>query len=468
MLYQKNRRKFISYLVCATRAGIKNLAYFNSSICDATKEQSLRPEWKKGRVLTLLESKMVEMKKGKKYGSLSAIFMQESKDVLPLISCTPIEAIFPSGDIDTRYLQARFGLATVDLVQIASSFLSFAAELLRYIENHWRMIVDDIEKGTINSEIRMPDEVRESLTKKIVPMPERAAELRGIFKEGFDKPFATRVWKNLEMISGVGTGAFEIYEKKIKGRYVDDSVKFYFSGLNSTEGLFSVSLSMDDKKSAIVPESMFYEFLPVDANDDFSQIVTLDKVEIGKAYEIIMTNLNELYRYRMRDCIRIMDKYNELPLIQFQYRLDQVADIIDDHTEEADFTQTVLDTVSQLGLDLVDYSVYSDRDADLPRYVFFLELADIPDEMTKKQIRSVLHNNLEKYSPDIESYRKKGIGAPTELHILQPETYMLYQDIMILKGRNPAQIKPVHIITNEFHYRFFSKLIEEKWENQHE
>lgn len=28
------------------------------------------------------------------------------------------------------------------------------------------MIVDDIEKGTINSEIRMPDEVRESLTKK--------------------------------------------------------------------------------------------------------------------------------------------------------------------------------------------------------------------------------------------------------------------------------------------------------------
>ena len=166
MLYQKNRRKFISYLVCATRAGIKNLAYFNSSICDATKEQSLRPEWKKGRVLTLLESKMVEMKKGKKYGSLSAIFMQESKDVLPLISCTPIEAIFSSGDIDTRYLQARFGLATVDLVQIASSFLSFAAELLRYIENHCRMIVDDIEKGTINSEIRMPDEVRESLTKK--------------------------------------------------------------------------------------------------------------------------------------------------------------------------------------------------------------------------------------------------------------------------------------------------------------
>ena len=178
-----------------------------------------------------------------------------------------------------------------------------------------------------------------------------------------------------------------------------------------------------------------------------------------------MTNLNGLYRYRMRDCIRIMDKYNELPMIQFRYRLDQVADIIDDHTEEIAFTKTALDTASQLGLDLVDYSVYPDRDAALPRYIYFLELAGIPEGITRENIRAALHNNLEKYSPDIQTYREKGIGAPTELHILQPETYMLYQDLMVLKGRNPAQIKPVHIITNEFHYRFFSKLIEEKWEH---
>ena len=36
-----------------------------------------------------------------------------------------------------------------------------------------------------------------------------------------------------------------------------------------------------------LPNSMFYEFLPVDAHDDFSQIVTMDKVEVGKDYEII-------------------------------------------------------------------------------------------------------------------------------------------------------------------------------------
>lgn len=439
---------------------------YNSGFIDAVKDTSLSPDWKKGRVMTLLESKMTEMKKGKEYGSLSAIFMQEAKAILPIISSTPVEAIFPNGNTDTRYLQARFGLATEDLVQISSTFLSYVAEMLRYIENNWRILVDDIEKGTIHPKIHMPDDVRENLMKKIVPMPERAAQLRAIFEEGFDKPFATRVWKKLELISGVGTGAFEIYEKKIKERYVDDSVKFYFPGLNATEGLFSVPIATDDKKSAIIPESMFYEFLPVDANDDFSQIVTLDKVEVGKDYEIVMTNLNGLYRYRMGDCVKIMDKLNELPFIQFRYRLNQVADIIDDHTHEIAFTQAALDTAAQLGLDLVDYSVYPDRDYDLPRYIYLLELANIPEGLTRDEIRSVLHNNLVKYSPKIGKYCKRGIGAPTELHILQHGSYMFYQDMMILKGRNPTQIKPVHIITDELHYRFFSKLIEQKWENE--
>ena len=437
---------------------------YNSLICDAIKDMALKPGWKKGRVMTLLESKMTEMKKGKEYGCLSAIFMQEAKAVLPLISTTPAEAIFPDGNTDTRYLQARFGLAASDLVQISTTFLSFAAEILRYIEKHWQMLVSDIETGTINSKIRMSEDVREKIQGKITPMPERAAELRAVFEKGFDTPFATKVWPDLQLISGVGTGAFEIYEYKIRERYVDERVQFYFSGLSSTEGLFSVPLAMGDKKSAIVPHSMFYEFLPVDAQDDFSQIVTLDKVEVGRDYEIIMTNANGLYRYRMRDCIRIMDKYNELPLIQFQYRLNQVADIIDDHTEESAFTKTAMDTALQLGLDLVDYSVYPDRDAPLPRYVYFMEFAHMPEGITREQIRTVVHKNLEKYSPDIKEYIKKGIGAPTELHILQPETYMLYHDLMVFKGRNPAQVKPVHIIINEFHYRFFSKLIEEEWE----
>ena len=247
--------------------------------------------------------------------------------------------------------------------------------------------------------------------KKSLPNAGRGQQnFRAYFEKGFDTPFATKVWPDLQLISGVGTGAFEIYEYKIRERYVDERVQFYFAGLNSTEGLFSVPLAMGDKKSAIVPHSMFYEFLPVDAQDDFSQIVTLDKVEVGRDYEIIMTNANGLYRYRMRDCIRIMDKYNELPLIQFQYRLNQMAEIIDDHTEESAFTKTAMDTALQLGLDLVDYSVYPGLEMSSSyRDMFILWNLHICRRASHGNRFGLWYiKNLEKYSPDIKEIHKKG------------------------------------------------------------
>ncbi|MBE6844441.1 MAG: GH3 auxin-responsive promoter family protein [Ruminococcus sp.] len=437
---------------------------YNSGVFNGIKGEELDPSWMKGRAMTLMECKMVEIKDGKKYGALSSIMMSEMKPVLEKISSTPFEALFPVGDTDARYLQARFALAASDITQINATFLSFVAEIMRYIETHWQMLVDDIEKGTINQEIRMPDDVRNNLLAKISPMPERAAELRKIFEEEMHTKIAVKIWKNLKLISGVGTGAFEIYDNKLKERYVDDSVKFFYAGISSTEAMFSVPLGMDIKDSALVPNSIFYEFLPVDANDDFSKIVTLDKVEVGKDYEIIMTNLSGLYRYRMRDCIKVMGMYNNLPLIRFQYRIDQVVDLIDDHTSEIALTKTATDTAKKLGFELVDFSVFADREAMPPKYIYLIEAVNIPDGIELGAIQKCINENLDKYNPELAAQIAKEMCAPADVHLLQEETYMLYRDLMVMKGRNSAQLKPVRIIINELQRRFFFGLVEKEWE----
>lgn len=437
---------------------------YNSMICSAVKEEALDPEWKKGRAMYLMECKMVEMKGGKPYGALSSIMMGKMKPVLEKTCSTPFEALFPESGTDARYLQARFGLACDDITQICCTFLSYAAEIMRYIEKNWEMLVDDIDKGTINEGVRLPDGVREKLLKKIEPDPERARELREVFQKGFGEPFACKVWKNLKVISGIGTGAFEIYDKKLKERYVDSSVQFYYPGISSTEALFSVPMEMDCKDSALVPRSIFYEFLPMEANNDFSKIVTMDKVEVGKDYEIIMTSLSGLYRYRMRDCVRVMGKYNELPLIRFQYRIDQMLDIMDDHTSEMAITKAATDTAAELGFELIDFSVYADRNAMPPRYVYLMEIGDHPQDLTLEKIRKHVDAKLCTYNPDLKGLIDKDMCAPADLHIVQDETYMLYRDLMAMKGRNSAQLKPVRIIVNEFQRRFFFGLIEKAWE----
>ena len=56
--------------------------------------------------------------------------------------------------------------------------------MFEYIDKNYELLIDDIEKGTISESISLPEDCRESLQKKIKPMPERAAVLREIFKDG--------------------------------------------------------------------------------------------------------------------------------------------------------------------------------------------------------------------------------------------------------------------------------------------
>ena len=76
-----------------------------------------------------------------------------------------------------------------------------------------------------------------------------------------------------------------------------EKIARYFTGINASEGMISVPYRLNDEKSVPVPDSMFYEFLPTDADDDFSKIVTIDQLETGKEYEVIVTNLSGFYRF---------------------------------------------------------------------------------------------------------------------------------------------------------------------------
>ena len=44
---------------------------------------------------------------------------------------------------------------------------------------------------------------------------------------------------------------------------------------------------------------------------------------------------------------------------------------------------------------------------------------------------------------------------------LQPETYLLYRDLLLMKGYSVGQLKPVNVISNEMQRKFFFGLQED-------
>ena len=414
-------------------------------------------DWINGRNMSIAESTAEKhfTKSGVSYGALSVKMIAEFRPYLEMMFTSPDEAIFPEPETNTRYLHARFGLMDRSLTSIAANFLGFLQEVYRYMEQNWELIVNDIEKGTIDPSIKMSDQVRERLLKKIKPMPERAEELREIFKQGFDEPVVPKLWPEARFLTGVGSGGFKVYADKLKKKYMGENIARYFTGINASEGMVSVPFELNNEKSVPVPDSLFYEFLPTDADDDFSKMVTMDKLEEGREYEIIITNLSGFYRYRMRDAVRITGKYKKLPIMEFIGRIDQTVSVMGEKTTEVALRTAAEDTARQLGFEMIDFTVYPDVNNVPPRYIYFMEVEDLPEGMKAKEIRFVLEKNLAKANPSMGDKVAKGICAPTKLNILEPETYSLYRDLMVMKGTASAQLKPVHVIRNELQRKFF-------------
>lgn len=418
--------------------------------------------WLDGKTMSLTESaaSISTLKCGATFGAVSVKTVLQFRPYLQMMFTSPDEATFPRPDTNTRYLHARFGLMDKSVTNVGASFFSFYLELLRYIEKNWKLLTDDIEAGTIDSSIKMSAEVRESLEKKLTPMPERAAELRKIFEKGFEQPFVPKVWPNLCYIMGVGTGGFKVYADQIRERYTGSRIRQLKMGLTASEGLFSLPFELDSDDSVLVPDSVFYEFLPLDAGDDFSRIATLDQVEVGKDYEVIITNVSGFYRYRMRDAVRVTGKHNETPTIQFLYRIDQNVSIMGEKTTEVALRAAAENTAKELGFEMIDFSMYPDLEASPVRYLYFMEVGKLPKGLKPKEIRYVLEQNLARANPSMGDKVRKGICGTTKLNFLEPETYMLYRDLMLTKGVASGQLKPVRVITNEVQRKFFFGLTE--------
>lgn len=131
-----------------------------------------------------------------------------------------------------------------DVTILMTSFMTFLLDMFHYIQGNWEMICDDIEKGTIDPSVRMPDELRAKLESGMGPMPERAAELREAFSKGFDSAVCRRIWPNIQFIIGIGTGPFAAYLSNLKANYTGD-IPVYFIGVMASEGAFTVPCELN-------------------------------------------------------------------------------------------------------------------------------------------------------------------------------------------------------------------------------
>ncbi len=384
--------------------------------------------------------------------------------LIPFFSTTPLDILFPEDEenTDMSYFQLRFALVNRKVTYLGSMVITLMLTMFEYLEANWEMICNDIEKGTIDPSVRCPDSLRKKY-EKLKPNPKRAKELRAEFEKGFETeiPIAKRIWPKVCWGYGMISSTLSVYVEKLH-RYIGD-LPLHNMGYAASEGFMAMPVTLNANDYVLLPRSIIYEFLPVDAPDGTRPLL-MDELEVGKEYEIIVTNFSGLYRYRILDVVKVTGMHNKTPKIEFLYRSNMGLNVANEKT-----TTQMLDFVAnkvqqEYGISFNGYSFYGDTDeaGALPRYAFLCDTAsDIPTEKNNELVQFIdeaFRECNEKY----DKYRRWGMLREPIVYQLETGSYVAYKSSLVAQGRVLNQIKPVVVINTPERKEFFFSRIRNK------
>lgn len=410
-----------------------------------------------GKGLNTVENETEITEGGIREGFISSYALSKMNVVQPTI-CIPKEIDGYGDNIDMKYIKARYALQDPDLIYLMSIFMSTMSDLMKYIFDNYQMLVNDIRTGTIDKDVDIPVELRQKLEQKLKPDPKRADQLLKIFLNEPDKGIIRKIWPKMLLVVAIGTGEFAPFTEKMR-YYCGDKVTFSFGLYAASEAIMAYATEPEDEDFLMVTDSGFFEFLPAD--DENARPLLSHELEKGKLYEIIITSASGLYRYRIKDVIRVTGFVGKNPKIQFAYRKQQLINITGVKLTAEHITTAIKGFETELGVRVLDYSLYADTDFAPWRIIAFMEFDEPVDEKDRGIVREIFDQELTKVNAEYGRMLKIGECSPCAVCSVKKNTYNEYRKQKVKNGASDNQVKTVRIIDDKKKLEFFKQSVEQ-------
>lgn len=251
-----------------------------------------------GMTLNLVENGLEHLPSGLKVGNLLGRLLVKREVDSDQVYVIPVEVANSPGGDDVLYLQALFALKQQGISIAICDHYGNMIELLRYIEKHWPRLAEDIEIGN----------------RYILPDVDRANAIREIMEaHHIGTQLVTQLWPRLHCIMVYDVDSLNASFELLR-TYCGNDVHYVFTGISTAEGTFSTALNMDDAQTVLIPDSVFYEFKPKEAAN-YNNLLTIDQLEIGRSYEMVVTTFSGLYRYITQITLLVVGRYHDTPTV---------------------------------------------------------------------------------------------------------------------------------------------------------
>ncbi|GLT84726.1 hypothetical protein SLE2022_029420 [Rubroshorea leprosula] len=376
-------------------------------------------------------------------------------------SCSPDEVIFGPDFYQSLYCHLLCGLIFWDEIQfVSSTFAHSIVYAFRTFEQEWEELCANIRDGDLTSRITVPS-IRNAMSKLLKPNPE-LAELIHNKCSGLSVSdwygLIPELFPNAKYIYGIMTGSMEPYLTKLR-HYAAD-LPLLSADYGSSEGWIGANvnpkLPPELATYAVLPQIGYFEFIPLRGNvgnlqqdkEESTSLyvepkpVGLTEVKLNEEYEIVVTNVAGLYRYRLGDVVKVTGFHNSTPELKFVCRRNLMLTINIDKNTEKDLqlaVEAAAKLIAEEKLELVDFTSHVDVTTDPGHYVIFWEVSSQASEALLQECCNCLDRSFVD-AGYVSSRKVKAIG-PLELRVVQRGTFHKILEHYLGLGAAVSQFK---------------------------
>uniref|UniRef100_UPI00358E6640 GH3 domain-containing protein isoform X2 n=1 Tax=Myxine glutinosa TaxID=7769 RepID=UPI00358E6640 len=365
----------------------------------------------------------------------------------------------PAGP-DACYIHLLFALSQRALVRLEAPGTAQLHNAFLLLRTRWQALVEDIDKGLICMALGLPAAVRRKLEDALTPDLKRADEIRHEVEEGFEG-IARRLWPDLQMVIGKDAGPNDPHSDALRNCYCK-GVALYSPIYTTGQGLIGINLwpRCPEASYVLVPRSLLFEFiLEENAGDNEPETLSIEELEQGGCYELVVSSSAGIYRCRTGDICEVKKFYNQSPVVRLKYRLDQELSLRGERTSEAQLYQALRCAARHWrGSELVEYCGTESRllgnaaGASDAHYVVFVELHGMQN-LTEAH-KNKLDQYLQEDSVTYRSLRNKGSVGAARVIVVYVGTFEALRDSVI--GLSAPNTNPMsrHIMRGQDQVEF--------------
>lgn len=336
---------------------------------------------------------------------------------------------------DLKYLVIlRLALSQPGVTYMGSPNPTTFLRMLEILNERRDLLLDSLSTGTFDALDREGAELRAVVARRLTPDPALAARLGRMGRLTF-----ADVWPGIRLVTTWTGGSCGIALDRLRSE-LPAACRIMELGYQATECRGTIALEADSPGGLPPLHHHFFEFVrQEDWDSGRSGFLTLEQLETGRRYYILITTAAGLYRYFMNDLVEVTGHFHRTPLLRFVQKGKGVTSLTGEKLYEAQIIEAVRDAGAQWELKPSFFLLVADEQHST--YRLFIELNDA-DPKDALALAAAVDHRLGELNIEYHAKRTSGRLGPLSVAWLARGAAEAYKSAAVRAGQREGQYKP--------------------------